>query len=363
MSEGGIPKSISTRASPDPGPMVPPLLAHKEEDGDRPHWPTPTDDDDDYPEATTEYENEEETEMPSPGEYWSSGRPPWLPSTITQWPPETLSTSVIGDQSSPTPFPENGASTTPTPINSNGTPSPSASNDAESFKKDPAGWKNKESNHTAVYAAAGIVPVVLIIIGAVAFFYIRKRRRQAKNIATTQERVREMKMRNQPSVRPFMAPAPIEPQYTAPPNDPPPPASPTTPQPVILGPISSGSNGAYFTGIDTSDSVSVNSRTGLGDPFADGNSLQEEPPPPYRPTSLPPLSRDTSLRVPNAATSSQTHLIDANGQPIRSPFADPEDDDVVSEISGPTTRRNPDAMSDVSDMSYQADPIVTRPSV
>jgi hypothetical protein len=186
-----------------------------------------------------------------------------------------------------------------------------------------------------------------------------------------------MKARPQPTVQPFLATSPVQPSYTAPPSHPPPPASPASPQPVILGPIAPTSNGTYYTGIDTSDIVSMNDRpendrTGLGNPFADTSSLNEEPPPPYRPRSLAPsaLSRDTSVRTSVAPLSrntslrappghSQTNLID---HPERSPFADP-DDDAVSDVSGPTAGRHQDTLSIVSDLSYQEEPTNTRQSI
>lgn len=230
---------------------------------------------------------------------------------------------------------------------------------------------NNGPNRTPVYAAAGITPVVVIILGFFVFCFWRKRRRQ-KQPVVEQGQGEEMKMHPKPGAMPYVAPI-------TPPS--PPPAavllhSPSTPlsnqpptasssQPVILGPIPSGSNGAYLTGIDTSDLVSMTSAGGISrqgtivdrDPFADGRSL-EEAPPPYRPSSLPPVSiastsRNSSIRIsapPNMA--STTYLIE-------NPFSDPEDDE-ISEISGPTVGRNTDAISDVSDLSYQVDPIVGR---
>lgn len=220
-------------------------------------------------------------------------------------------------------------------------------------------------NRFGLLVAAGVVPiVVLAIIGWLIFFCLKKRRKQ-KQIYAAQAQVQEMKSRSPPQTasQPYLAAAPIprpEPSYTAPPRQPPP-ASPTSPQPVILGPIS-GSNGNYMTGIDTSDIVSVrNEGTGLGDPFAMSNAPHEEPPPPYRPRSVAPLSRDTSLRMPLGRTpSSQSSLIADREQPRRSPFADPPDDDGVSDISGPGCRRTRDDLSAVSDLSYQQDPMVDR---
>lgn len=125
-------------------------------------------------------------------------------------------------------------------------------------------------------------------------------------------------------------------------------------------------------------SVSSNTLRPIEDPFGDNSSLSE-PPPPYRPCSLPPPSfvseggappsfTTNSLRSagPPSFTSgssliegmereggggpgmgSRAHLIE------RSPFDDP--DDGVSEISGPIHggNGNGDSMSAVSDLSYQ----------
>jgi hypothetical protein len=233
-----------------------------------------------------------------------------------------------------------------------------ASTDADFFP----GWKNhikNEQSHTPVYAAAAVVPVaVLAIIGVVVFVCLRKRKRRRLQAAAAPKHVQEMKTQWKPTLRPYMAPSPpppvVLPNYSPPPNYP---AleSPVSSRPVILGPIPSGTNGNYLTGIDTSDMVSVISAR---DPFADGRSL-EEPPPPYRPrsmapSSIAPTSRHSSVRLavlPPAV--SQTHLIE------RSPFDDPEDDD-ISEVSGPTIRQEADAVSVISDLSYQIDAVVGR---
>lgn len=231
--------------------------------------------------------------------------------------------------------------------------------------------QRKESpNHGPVYAAAGAVPVVIIaIIGFVVFFCMRKRRKQ-KQIAASQTEVQEMKSTQtqemkpeQPTVQAYIAPAvPASraPSYTAPTYNM---QHPMAPPPVILGPISAGSNGNYMTGIDTSDVMSTrNERTGLGDPFADGNSLHEEPPPPYKPRSL--ASRNSSLRIPRSSPSVSSQYSRqsqrSSFQPLSNPFEDPREDDTVSEMSGPTLHRNSDNMSIVSDLSYQQDPQVGR---
>ena len=229
---------------------------------------------------------------------------------------------------------------------------------------------NNGSNKIPIYAAAGVTPVVIIVVGLLVFCFLRKRKQQ-REAAASHTHVEEMKMQPKPALLPYMEPLSpppaVLPQYSisspsSPSSSHPPTASSS--QPVILGPIPSGNNGAYLTGMDTSDLVSMTSASNISrmgtivdrDPFADGRSL-EEAPPPYRPSSLPPASlasasRNSSIRIaaPLQATS-RTHLIE------RSPFDDPEDDE-VSEFSGPTLGRNADAMSDVSDISYQIDPTV-----
>ncbi|KAF2119969.1 hypothetical protein BDV96DRAFT_595573 [Lophiotrema nucula] len=356
----------------------------KEEDDDSNHHPWPSSIDNEsvtsmapptsiYPEAS-KYTGA----FPYTGPY--TGRP-GLPTTLlSQSPPESLQSSVSSDAHSP--YSDNaGYSSTPTTALSDGSPQPTSTNSDDFKGVDPSQKGKDHSGHVGLYAAAGIVPVVVLaILGVAIFFYLRKRKRQRQQAAVVKTpRGQEMKARPQSTVQPFMAASPVQPSYTAPPSHPPPPASPTSPmstQPVILGPIAPASNGAYYTGIDTSDIVSVddrpeNDRTGLGNPFADTSSLNEEPPPPYRPRSLAPsalsrdasvrtsiahLSRDTSLRVP--AAHSQTNLIERSE---RSPFADP-DDDTVSEASGPTAGRHLDTLSIVSDLSYQEQPN-TRSSV
>ena len=324
---------------------------------------------------TMSYGPQSDQSQGKPDDDWpyTTGPPPWatggydsysrgpLPSTITT---SYSRSKVYSDQdglgSTPTP--------TPTPIQSELSP-PKPTDDDSGLVQHEA---NNSSNKTPMYAAAGAVPVVVIIIGFFIFFCLRKRRRQ-RQTAAVNGHIEEMKMQQKPVERPYIAPI-------TPPSPPPqaalPQYSPSTPssshpptasssQPVILGPIPSGNNGAYLTGMDTSDLVSMRSggvsRQGTvvdRDPFADGRSL-EEAPPPYRPSSLPPVSvastsRNSSIRIaaPPHMTS-RTQLID------RSPFDDPSDDE-VSDISGPTLGRETDAMSDVSELSYQIDPVVGR---
>ncbi|KAF2437907.1 hypothetical protein P171DRAFT_175858 [Karstenula rhodostoma CBS 690.94] len=220
--------------------------------------------------------------------------------------------------------------------------------------------RKEHSNQGPMYAAAGAAPVVVIaIIGFVVFFCMRKRRKQRQQAAARSHVVPEMKFQ-QLMVHAYRAPAiPVSraPSYTSHTHSM---QRPTSPPPVILGPISAGSNGNYMTGIDTSDVMSTrNERTGLGNPFADGSSLHEEPPPPYQPRSL--ASRNSSLRVPRSSRSMSSQYSRHSSQrqvfrPLQNPFEDPRSDDAVSNLSGPTLHRNSDSMSIVSDLSYQQDP-------
>ncbi|KAJ4988529.1 hypothetical protein SVAN01_05984 [Stagonosporopsis vannaccii] len=380
----------------------------RDDDHHYPPWETPTDDEDDGPEETssssfvskqpqetlityppkgpaistdttpTVHYPPKMTEKPSDGKpglfsrtdySWGASKP-WDSDYTDRGPPShtTFSTALVGNNNG---LVSSAASATPT-RSFDDVSSPAPTND------DPTEIQNNEAenapNRTPMYAAAGITPVVVIIVGFVLFFFLRKRRQQKRQTDAQLEHHEEMKMRPKSVAMPYLAPI-------TPPSPPPtaalPQYSPSTPsssqpptasssQPVILGPIPSGSNGAYLTGMDTSDLVSMTSAGGVSrqgtvvdrDPFADGRSL-EEAPPPYRPSSLPPVSvastsRNSSVRIAAAGrTTSRTQLVE------RSPFDDPEDDE-VSELSGPTLGRGTEAMSDVSELSYQIDPVIGR---
>jgi len=210
-------------------------------------------------------------------------------------------------------------------------------------------WTQKHSSHAPIYAAASILPiVVLVMVGAVFCICLRRRKQRRKeNSALPTQEMKQSKH----TVLTHVAP-PARGQSPSLSGRPSPPSPPSQLQPVILGPILSSSNGAYMTGMDTSDVVSIRAHD-----YADTSSLTE-PPPPYRPSSIAPpsfvsTSRPSSLRVQDRPpTTSRTHLME------RSPFHDPFDD--VSEVSGPARGQGDDTLSVVSDMSYQHDPVVTR---
>lgn len=135
--------------------------------------------------------------------------------------------------------------------------------------------------------------------------------------------------------------------------------------PVIL---STTMNDAYYTGIDTSDHISLNDQRSE----ASVDTFGEEPPPPYRPRSVPPISRETSVRTSmcrNTSVRSSRHdpMSGSNlmrrSVDVRSPFDDPEDsdDDNLSQISTIRSlpRRDTDRLSVVSDISYQEESMHT----
>lgn len=316
-----------------------------------------------------------------PGKVWNTGRPTGAPgrpsrttydnddyghsSSLTK--PTTLNTAY-GEYNGIRP---STASTTPTRSASDA--SSPAPTDQDHSNLQNHGVDNGP-DRTPIYAAAGITPVVIIIVGFLVFCFLRKRKRQ-KQPLVEHGHSEEMKVRPKPVAMPYVAPI-------TPPS--PPPAvllqhSPFTPlsnqpptasssQPVILGPIPSGSNGAYLTGMDTSDLVSMASAGGISrqgtivdrDPFADGRSM-EEAPPPYRPSSLPPVSIASVSRNSSVRMAAPPHTTSTT-QLIENPFVDPEDDG-ISDISGPTLGRDTDVLSDVSDLSYQVDPVVGRSPV
>lgn len=338
------------------------LDAQKRDGDDRPSWVTDTD----SPMATfTSVSSSLTDNNDGHSQYWPPSSMDWK-STPGMPPPfvnqhfATSTLVTVTTVNTITPFSTN--EYTATVLATSIPPGPSPTTMFPSIEGgSTANNETKEhSNKGPMYAAAGAVPVLVIaIIGFVVFFCVRKRRKQKQQAATQSHVVPEMKFQ-QPTVYACRAPAiPVSraPSYTSHAHDM---RRPTSPPPVILGPISAGSNGNYMTGIDTSDVMSTRN-----DPFAGGSSLHDEPPPPYKPRSL--ASRDSSLRIPRSSmsVSSQHSRHSSQRQNFRSlqnPFEDPREDDSVSNLSGPTLHRNSDSMSVVSEFSYHQDPQVGRRS-
>jgi hypothetical protein len=145
----------------------------------------------------------------------------------------------------------------------------------------------------------------------------------------------------------------------------------TRPEAPVL--LSTTIDQSYYTGIDTSDGLSMDDSRRLSVATAApgyASSTISEPPPPYRPRSV--VSRESSMRLSVAPPSYGPRLSvrSTNMNVVQSsPFDDPEDDGAVSDVApSPITSEAPqirdmEEMSDVSELSYQQDPVVAHSTV
>jgi hypothetical protein len=144
----------------------------------------------------------------------------------------------------------------------------------------------------------------------------------------------------------------------------------TRPEAPVL--LSTTIDQSYYTGIDTSDGLSMDDSRRLSVATAApgyASSTISEPPPPYRPRSV--VSRESSMRLSVAPPSYGPRLSvrSTNMNVVTSPFDDPEDDGHVSDSApSPMTSEAPqirdmEEMSDVSELSYQQDPVVAHSTV
>jgi len=240
--------------------------------------------------------------------------------------------------------------------------------------------------------AAVLVPLALGIAAVlIAFLLIRRRRRRRanpfsdRNVATA-----EMKMKvsspapSRPpsfsfgttdtsynSANPHVAssaliPAPVAAAIARSSG----PTSPT--RPVLLTNRMPHMGGAYYTGIDTSDALSTQRNSQVDPPpphteiHADNAQAyaydqeigEDEPPPPYRPRSVPSLSRDSSIRTAEGMVANEMAPERQRLNGLSSPFDDPEDDeeeeDGLNIVSAPLSgRREDDGFGVVSLSEYQ----------
>jgi hypothetical protein len=284
---------------------------------------------------------------------WSplTGELPWAAATV-------LATASRGESAG---WETSLATTSSTTLTADEVSSPTANTDGYGNGHPNSQELRKELHGGGMYAAAAITPIVaLAFIGGLVFICLRKRKRQ--RVAAAQLQVQEMKTQPLDSVHPYMAPSLGPPHYSVSRNNVPLSFSTSPPQPVIIGPIPSGAHGAYFSGMDTSDVVSLNSLRPPPDPFSDDNNLTE-PPPPYRPSSIAPPSLTASSRNSSIRTSIPLHAISGTHIIEHSPFddlVDGDEDDAISELAEPMGERGEETMSAVSDLSYQQDPVVNR---
>ncbi|TID18100.1 hypothetical protein E2P81_ATG11067 [Venturia nashicola] len=220
-----------------------------------------------------------------------------------------------------------------------------------------------------IIAMSIIIPTIILVLSLCAFYFVCIRRKRKTHqdqevpAMAAARRVPEMKdtgveggpiMMNTRSVASVSIAAGVSPLASSATTS----STGTGTPPIIL---STTMNDAYYTGIDTSDHISLTDQRSE----ASAETFGEEPPPPYRPRSVPPISRETSVRnsmCRNASVRSSRHdpMSGSNlmrrSVDVRSPFDDPEDsdDDNLSQISTIRSlpRRDTDRLSVVSDMSY-----------
>lgn len=309
--------------------------------------------------------------------------PPSLPPTPTPTP----STS-----SEPGPYSDSAPSASPSPSPSSSTQppsSPSASNSQSGANAPPP----KEHKSHPPVGALVVLPII-VIAGLLIFFLVWRKRRAARRGAMVQhEKMRSpedglsqgppaySESTNGLLMTPAAAATPLSTTVS---NNPLRPSGSRhnrlSQQPVILN--TNMRDGAYLTGIDTSDGISLASGTGdaIVNPF-DARSMTstDEPPPPYRPRSVPSISRETSVRHPsqdltvhtNLAAVSERNLLRRGDDdddltpvaaPRRNPFDDPEDDDDdrggLTPVQSPRwsrgrSRGDDDARSMISEFSFE----------
>jgi hypothetical protein len=201
-----------------------------------------------------------------------------------------------------------------------------------------------------VLAAAGVIATLIVVLMLVACCCVvfRKRRRRSSSDAAM---MRPMIKTPGPIPVPLAHVRNPEPATAASLTSPSTTSTPSTNAQHVL--LTTTMDQSYYTGIDTSDAISLAERQ--PQPAA---ALSDEPPPPYRPRSVPPVSRGNSLRVTDGLAGYQP------GQNMRSPFEDPVDeDDGLSDLDNDCCDREVDRLSAVSDISYQEEPAPARSAV
>jgi hypothetical protein len=201
-----------------------------------------------------------------------------------------------------------------------------------------------------VLAAAGVIATLIVVLMLVACCCVvfRKRRRRSSSADTIMR-----PMVKTPGPMPVPARAHIrtaEPATAASLTSPSTTSTPSTNTQHVL--LTTTMDQSYYTGIDTSDAISLAERQP-----GPATAISDEPPPPYRPRSVPPVSRGNSLRVNDGLAGYQP------GQNMRSPFDDPVDEDGLSDLGNDCGGREIDRLSAVSDLSYQEEATAVRSAI
>lgn len=334
---------------------------------------------------------------------WQSG----LPSSVSQYPVTTDTSGMViiividgegkmyktssqgpygGTQTStyatPTPYAESASTSSSHLIPASGvTNNAAAPSSSSSGTESEPQRKGPGPPFPTILAMSIIIPTIIIVLSLCAFYFLcirRKRKtKQDQEVPATAaaRRVPEMKdsgVGGGPNmlITRAVAPTSTSGAGVSPLTSPATTSSAGTATPPVI--LSTTMNDAYYTGIDTSDHISLSDQRSE----ASADTFGEEPPPPYRPRSVPPISRETSVRnsmCRNTSVRSSRHdpMSGSNlmrrSVDVRSPFDDPEDsdDDNLSQISTIRSlpRRDNDRLSVVSDMSYQEEPMHTHADV
>lgn len=200
------------------------------------------------------------------------------------------------------------------------------------------------------YTAAGVVVSVvgmMVLVGLLIFICKRSKRKaaRAKNRRDTmdEQMIGTTSSESIVSIRPYSRPEPLDlpslgyhssssssithhsPSSPSHPSILSVPSPIAQPAPVIL---SDTVNHSYLTGIDTSDHISISDQSNP----QTVSSVQEdldEPPPPYRPRSMLPISRHSSIHMANGMLPNYRPgqmIIPVTEESSINPFEDPEED-------------------------------------
>jgi len=293
----------------------------------------------------------------------------------------TTSTTITSSGASQTSSPSSYSSGNPNTNGNSPQYSSSPSSSANSFYSDgqlgDAGHGGVLGLPPFLLATIIIVPLIVIGVSILALCLIVRAKRRQRQRRTAIPEMKNLTPRPRDE-RTYVRPPSSElPSLSVAASSPPQPtrlATDTPPtqrqsQPVIL---STTMDQAYYTGLDTADHISMtDARSQVSTDLYDG----DEPPPPYRPRSVPPISRDASVRTSYTSRTastvrrnndhSATNLMSSvrTSHDWRSPFEDPDnEDDAVSLTSDVTIRPQrhapqQDRLSVVSDLSYQDEPV------
>ncbi|KAJ9667119.1 hypothetical protein H2201_002638 [Coniosporium apollinis] len=348
------------------------------------------------PSPSTQFDAEQlaSTSSPEPSEAFTSQPAALLPqsTTLVTTTPPTLPASLPSNSLANTPT---SSSPVPTAVigPNNANDGPSALGSAQSGTIPP-----HPSRPNALAAALSPV-IVVLLIGALLALYLRRRRRRRQHQQLSTHPLSEKLVpaytytADSGASTPVIGTAVAVPYFhaharaTAPRSSQPTPAvhvqspplaslHPTPPAPVIIAPLSR-SNAAYYSGIDTSDAVSVTPSGGAISAYnrCSSEAGHEEPPPPYRPRSVPSISgsRNSSLRLPEGLRAMLVMERGRQGQErgqvqgpgvsavqARDPFEDPGDEGGMSDVEdgGPVDgmgSRDMEELSEVSELSYQSE--------